>query len=101
MSAVVSRSGVPIAWEIPEGVRVDSFATLAATLLGASEVMYSGIQRQPPNRVLVESDNGVLVAKGIGPRAFFVAVVPEGSDAAYKGMDKSAAAIRTILGGQG
>lgn len=100
LSAVVSRSGVPIAWETPEGVKVDAFATLTATLLGASEVVCSGIQRKPPRRVLVESENGVLVAKGIGPRAFLVAVMPKGSDAAFQGMEESAAAIQNVLRGQ-
>ncbi len=36
MSAIVSRSGVPVAWSMPEDIQVDNFATMAATLLGRS-----------------------------------------------------------------
>ena len=56
LSAVVSRSGVPIAWAMPPDTRVDNLATLSATILGASEVIYSGLNQDPPRRVIVEAD---------------------------------------------
>ena len=32
MSAIVSRSGVPVAWVLPDDAQVDNFAMMAATL---------------------------------------------------------------------
>lgn len=72
--AIISRNGIPIAWELPEGVHIETFATLSATLLGASEVVYSSLKKEPPERVFVESRNATLVATGLGTKALLVAV---------------------------
>jgi predicted regulator of Ras-like GTPase activity (Roadblock/LC7/MglB family) len=74
MSAVVTRSGVPIAWALPEDVQVDNFATMAATLLGALEVIYSTIHEAAPEEAFVETKGGTLAIRVITPRMFFVAL---------------------------
>ncbi len=101
LSAVVSRSGVPIAWAVPPEMRVDNLATLSATILGASEVIYSGLNQDPPRRVVVESEKGVLIATGVGPKSFLVAMVPGRGEAVTAGMDQAASSIRDVLQGQG
>src|SRR3972149_9325326 len=73
-SAVVSRSGVPIAWELPPDVNVENVAMLSATILGASEVIYSGMKANRPLRVFVESETSTLIATGIGERSLLVAM---------------------------
>ncbi len=73
-SAVVSLSGIPIAWDVPDEVNVDHFATLSATLLGASEVVYTSLNKPAPGRVIVPSGDGSLVAMSIGDNALLVAV---------------------------
>jgi predicted regulator of Ras-like GTPase activity (Roadblock/LC7/MglB family) len=100
LSAIVSRSGVPIAWAMPPEMRVDNLATLSATILGASEVIYSGMNRDPPTRIVVESDRGVLIATGVGPKSFLVAMVPGQGDAVRAGLDQAAKSIQTVLQGQ-
>ena len=54
MSAIVSRSGVPVAWVLPDDAQVDNFATMAATLLGALEVVRDDEDGRP------EPDHGRL-----------------------------------------
>src|SRR5437667_11405966 len=65
MSAIVTRSGVPVAWVLPDDAQVDNFATMAATLLGALEVMYATMKRNAPNRVTVVADGGILTVHGV------------------------------------
>src|SRR5213080_1234052 len=65
MSAIVSRSGVPVAWVLPDDAQVDNFATMAATLLGALEVIYTSMRAESPTQVTVESDGGLLSIREI------------------------------------
>ena len=41
--AVISKNGIPLAWDIPNPHNIETFATLSATILGAAEVVYSGL----------------------------------------------------------
>ncbi|MFQ5911209.1 MAG: roadblock/LC7 domain-containing protein [Thermoplasmata archaeon] len=97
ISAIVSRSGVPIAWNIPEDVHVETFATLSATLLGASEVVYTGLNRGAPRRVIVQSDDGTLVAVGLSKKALLVAMGSKDDDKVFEGVDDAAKRIREVL----
>ncbi len=99
MSAIVSRSGVPIAWNMPQGMPVENFAALAATLLGASEVIYSGMNKPQPNRIIVESTDGVLVVSGLGHKAFVVAMFKNTSSNIDKGVEEVSSTIMDILKG--
>jgi predicted regulator of Ras-like GTPase activity (Roadblock/LC7/MglB family) len=101
LSAVVSRSGVPIAWALPPEMRVDNLATLSATILGASEVIYSGLNQDPPKRVIVEADKGTLIATGVGPKSFLVAMVSGKAEAVTSALDQAASSILNVLQGQG
>ena len=101
MSAIVSRSGVPIAWVTPQGTPVENLAALSATLLGASEVIYSGVSKPPPNRVVVESGDGVLVVAGLGQKAFVVAMFQSSGSEIFEGIEKVSAAIMDVLKGPG
>ena len=101
LSAVVSRSGVPIAWALPADMRVDNLATLTATILGASEVIYSVLNQDPPKRIIVEAEKGTLIATGVGPKSFLVAMVPGKAETVTPGLDQAASSIRNVLQGQG
>ena len=78
ISALVSRSGVPIVWHISDESGLETFATLSATILGASEVVYTGLGKKMPNKVTIESPNGGLfIALGLDKKTIFVAMSAE------------------------
>jgi len=101
MSAIVSRSGIPIAWNVPPGTPIENFAALSATLLGASEVIYTGVSKPPPTRVIVESEDGVLIVAGLGQKAFVVAMFQKSGDDMIKGIEEVSKAIMDVLKGPG
>lgn len=74
MSAVVTRSGVPVTSVLPEEVPPDNFATMAATLLGALEVIYSTLKGPSPERVVVRTDQGTLFVRAVTSKTFLVAL---------------------------
>lgn len=97
-SAVITRSGVPLAWSLPEGAQVDNFGTMAATLLGALEVIYAGMKRDSPDEVVVSSSSGVLVARAITPKAFLVALAERDAAEFRKGLADLATRAKVHLG---
>lgn len=98
VSAIVSRSGVPIAWNVPDESMVETFATLSATIMGAAEVVYTSIGRVPPRRIMIDSDGGVFVAAPIGSKALLVGLSSQKDHAALSsGIDKAVEVIRGVL----
>ena len=73
ISAVITRSGAPIAWHLPPGMSAETIATLSATIFGASEVIFTGSGWDKPNKVVVEtSPRSSMVIRGLGRKAIFV-----------------------------
>lgn len=97
-SAIVSRSGVPVAWALPGDVQVDNFATMAATLLGALEVIYSTLKANAPNRIVVESESGVLIVREVTGKMFFVALADKRTVPFARAVDETLAKARSLLG---
>lgn len=95
LSLVVSRTGVPIAHDGPKELNAETFASLAATLMNAAEVLYTGLGRAAPERIVVESANGTLVASGLGTKAMFVALGRR--DDILRGIDDMIAGIKAVL----
>ena len=91
ISAIISRSGVPIAWKIPDNSQIETFSTLSATILGASEVVYSSLEQDPPVRIVIESNSGLLMASSVGSKAL-IAIFAKNSDS-----DKLAAALNEAV----
>jgi predicted regulator of Ras-like GTPase activity (Roadblock/LC7/MglB family) len=98
MSAIVSRSGVPVAWVLPDDAQVDNFATMAATLLGALEVMYTTMRTSAPSHVTVESDGGLLTVRGVTGKMFFVAMTDKRSATFGKSVDETISKAKAFLG---
>src|SRR3989440_2715852 len=88
MSAIVTRSGVPVAWVLPDDAQVDNFATMAATLLGALEVIYATMKANPPTHVTVESEGGILSVREVTGKMFFVAMAERRSPALVRAIDE-------------
>lgn len=97
MSAVVTRSGVPLASALPDEVPADNFATMAATLLGALEVIYSTIHGPSPEKIAVRTERGTLFVRAITPRAFFVALAEDGAADLQGVVDETATRARALL----
>ena len=73
ISAVITRSGSPIAWHLPNGTSAETIATLSATIFGASEVIYTGHGWEKPDKVSIEAgDNGAFITRSLGTKAILV-----------------------------
>lgn len=95
--AVISRNGIPLAYELPDGVHIDAFSTLSATILGASEVIYSGLGKTVPQRVMIESNGTNYIAMGVGPKALLVAMSSADSTSLVINIEKAAGRIKEVL----
>jgi len=93
---VLTRTGTSIAHEGSGEINADTFASLAATLMNAAEVMFAGLGRAAPTRILVESEKASLVASGLGTRSMFVAVGGD-REKILRGMDEVTTGIRSVL----
>lgn len=100
-SAVVSRSGVPLAWILPEEAHVDNFGTMTATLLGALEVIYGGLHKSAPERIVVQSADDYIVAQNITEGAFFVAIVDALTPKVNEAIGRAAKRAKSFLGTEG
>lgn len=81
-SAIISRDGLVIAADLPEGVSMDTFAIMCATLIGAASTANSELRVGTPQSVLVESEDSKMVVVGAGRKALIVTVLPSKADAA-------------------
>ncbi|MCK5547917.1 MAG: roadblock/LC7 domain-containing protein [Thermoplasmata archaeon] len=97
LSAVISKSGIPIVWNLPEDVHLETFATLTATILGASEVVCTGLNKKAPKRVIVETDNGNIIAMSLGVKALLVIMSDSPADELMAIAEEAATSIKGVL----
>ena len=98
-SAVVTRSGVPLAWSLPDGSHAENFGTMTATLIGALEVIYTGLRKPSPEEIVVETASGALVAQTLTPKAFVVATTDRLTPEFRKALEDLARQTRGYLTG--
>ncbi|MBS3816382.1 MAG: roadblock/LC7 domain-containing protein [Candidatus Thermoplasmatota archaeon] len=67
--ALASKNGIPIAFHLQDEEENESFSTLSATILGASEVIFSGFEKKNPNIIACDSKDSVLLIKEVGTNA--------------------------------
>src|SRR5512137_3032926 len=79
-SAVISRDGLVIAADLPEGVSMETFSIMCATLLGAASTANSELKVGTPQHVIVESEDAKMVVVGAGRKALIVAVIGKKGD---------------------
>jgi len=97
LTAVISHTGVPVAWEAPEGLHLENFAMLCATLAGSSELLFQGLGKRSAGRLVLESNAGVIVTISLGPKAFLAAFLPSRSDEMLHVLDAAAVSLRGVL----
>ena len=97
-SAVISRDGLVIAADVPEGVSMETFAIMCATLMGAASTANSELRVGTPLHVVVESEAAKMLVVGAGRKALIVAVVGRKGDAtlALKKLDELGDTIKMI-----
>ncbi len=71
-SAVASRDGLLISSTVSRKFHADTFAAMAATMLGAAETATTELGKGIPERVIVESKHGKIIATGAGPKALLL-----------------------------
>jgi predicted regulator of Ras-like GTPase activity (Roadblock/LC7/MglB family) len=97
-SAVISRDGLVIAGDVPEGVSMETFGIMCATLLGAASTAHSELRVGTPQHVIVESEDTKMILVGAGRKALIVAVVGRKGDVSQvlKKLDEMAEMIKLI-----
>lgn len=97
-SAVISRDGLVIAADMPEGVSMETFGIMCATLLGAASTANSELRVGTPQNVIVESEEAKMVVVGAGRKALIVAVLSKKADPALavKKLSEMAETIKMI-----
>ncbi len=74
VSGVISKTGVPIALQANTKVSEEHFATMSATLMGSSEVIYRELGSRPTTFIVARSEDGIIVVLNLERNTFFVAV---------------------------
>lgn len=97
-SAIISRDGLVIAADLPDGVSMDTFSIMCATLIGAASTANSELRVGTPQSVLVESEDARMLVVGAGRKALIVTVLPLRADpgVARKELLKLADTIKMI-----
>jgi len=97
-SAVVTRDGLLIASDIPEGVHEETFAIMSATMLGAGVTANSELKRNVPERIIVEGSDGKIIITGAGPNMLLVVVTPhnDNTSALFPAIDNAITKIKSV-----
>lgn len=97
-SAVISRDGLVIAGDVPEGVSMETFAIMCATLLGAASTAHSELRIGTPSHVIVDSEDAKMIVAGAGRKALVVTVVGKkgNADLARKKLDEIADTLKVM-----
>lgn len=74
-AAVITRDGLMIASELTESIDGDTFAAMAATMMGAAETAIQELKKSSPDRIIVESPKAKLITVGAGEQAILACIV--------------------------
>ena len=72
-SVVISKSGMHIAGQPPEGVHLETFVTMLAIMLSATETAISGFKGELEN-VFIELDGSRIIIDSVGNKGLLVVV---------------------------
>ncbi|HEY9245708.1 MAG TPA: roadblock/LC7 domain-containing protein [Candidatus Methanoperedens sp.] len=97
--AAATRDGLLIRALMQQEQFAESFAAMSATMLGAAETATTELGKGVPNRVIVESDHGRLIAVGAGPKALLMVLVNStaGLGLILLELDKTANKLKEVL----
>ncbi len=66
---LASKNGIPLATHLDRPEKNESFSALSATIFGASDVIFTSFDKKTPDIVEINSDETLLLIKGIGKSA--------------------------------
>ncbi|MCD4765377.1 MAG: roadblock/LC7 domain-containing protein [Methanosarcinales archaeon] len=97
--AIVSRDGLLMSSDMPDGIMGETFAAMSATMLGAAETTTTELNKGLPSRITVESQNGKLICMGAGSKALLVVMAkPDtGLGLILVEVEKTAAKIKELM----
>ncbi|MCE8423260.1 MAG: roadblock/LC7 domain-containing protein [Candidatus Methanoperedens sp.] len=99
-SAIASRDGLLIYSNISHKSQAETFAAMSATMLGAAETATTELGKGIPDRIIVESKHGKLIATGAGQKALLIVMTePDaGLGLILIEVEKASKKIKEILG---
>jgi len=71
-SAITSRDGLLVYSTISQKHRAETFAAMSATMVGAAETATTELEKGIPDRIIVETKHGKIIATGAGPKALLI-----------------------------
>ncbi len=77
VSALLSRDGLLISSTMEHNA--ETFAAMSATMFGAAVIASEEFGKGYPDRVIVETENGKLIASGAGPKAMIIVMARDKS----------------------
>lgn len=97
--AAASRDGLLIRGILQKEQLAESIAAMSATMLGAAETATIEFGKGIPHRVIVETDNGRLIAAGAGPKALLIVIVNSetGLGLVLLELEKAATKLKELL----
>lgn len=78
-SAIISRDGILLVSDIPEGVVAETFTIMCATMMGAASTAHSELRIGQPKIMHVTSEKNEMLLLSAGRKAIIVCVVPAGA----------------------
>ncbi len=79
-TALLSRDGVVLFADLPEGVYAETFAIMCATVMGAAVTANRELDLPPPDRVVAEGGVSQTAILSAGPQSILVAVFDRSAD---------------------
>lgn len=97
-SVVISRSGMHIAGEAPEGVHLETFVAMSAILLGSAETAIAELKGELED-VLVELDRARVIIDSAGNKGLLVVVTntKDNFDSLHAKVKKAAGDLQAVL----
>jgi predicted regulator of Ras-like GTPase activity (Roadblock/LC7/MglB family) len=79
-SAVISRDGLVIAADLPQGVSQETFSIMCAAMMGAGITAASELRKASPRKMVLESPDLWIVIYVAGRKYLVVAALPPRAD---------------------
>lgn len=98
-SAVASRDGLLVCSTMQKRQDADTFAAISAAMIGAAETAAIVLGKGVPERVIVETKLGRIIATGAGPKAVLLVMTKQdaGLGLILIEMTKAAEKIKLVL----